>query len=302
MPTTIDTKLYDDIISKRVLESFHSALSPLSMFSTDYSPEAREYGASIIVPLLGGVEATDTRNDYETATGKMAPVEISLDQYAKATVGLTDEQFLNSSSATLEGFADEMGQAVAEKVIKDVFKLITKTNFPAMLTATPGMPMTKLVKQARRIMNSKNVPLSRRTFFPSVDAFDLLADDPAVQFASALHYGGTEYIREGKIPRFLGFDIFESTLLPESAQNGFCVHPAALAVATRALISKSKESYLESRVITDKKTGMALYYRRHYSTSKGKMFITVECVYGATVGQKDGLVILPQIPAESPTK
>lgn len=297
MPTTIDAKLNDDIISKRVLESFHAALAPLSMFSMDFSPDAKEQGANIIVPLLGGLVATSSKNDYETATGTMDPVEISLKNYAKATVGLTDEQFMSSSSAKLESWAEEMGQAVAEKVITDVFSLITTANFPSVVTPTPGMTMTKLVKQARRAMNTNKVPLTNRTYFPSVDAYDLLADDPAVQFASALHYGGTEYIREGKIPRFLGFNIFESTLLPKSAVNGFCVHPAAIAVATRALVPSSKESYLESRVIVDKKTGIALHYRRHYSSGKGQMFVTVECVYGAAVGRKDGLVILPEIPA-----
>lgn len=297
MATTISEKLNDDIIAKRLLASFRANLAPLNMFSTDYSPEAQDQGATVTVPLLGGLTASDKRNAYEEATGTMGSVQIQLNQYARATVDLSDEQYANCSSAKLEGWADDMAQAVAEKVVKDVFSLITAANYPSQVDVTPGMTISKLIKSARKIMNANKVPLNGRTYFPSVDAYDLLGDDPSIQIASALHYGGTEYVREGQIPRYLGFNIFESIITPESAANGFCVHPAAIAVATRALLPTKKEAYVESRIIKDKATGIALHFRRHYGTGVGKEFMSVECVYGFAVGRKEGIVIMPDIPA-----
>lgn len=297
MSTTIDEKLNDDIIAKKLLESFQANLAPLSMFSTDYSPEAQEQGAVVTVPLLGGLTASDKRNAYEEATGEMGSVQIKLSKYARATVDLSDEQYANCSSAKLEGWAKDMAQAVAEKVIRDVFSLITSANYPSQVTVTPGMPISKLIKGARKVMNANKVPLNGRTYFPSVDAYDLLGDDRAIQVASALHYGGTEYVREGQIPRYLGFNIFESTITPDGAANGFCVHPAAIAVATRALLPTKKETYVESRVVKDKATGIALHFRRHYGTGVGKEFMSVECVYGFAVGRPEGIVIMPDIPA-----
>lgn len=297
MATTISEKLNDDIIAKRLLASFRANLAPLNMFSTDYSPEAQEQGATVTVPLLGGLTASDKRNAYEEATGTMGSVQIQLNQYARATVDLSDEQYANCSAAKLEGWADDMAQAVAEKVVKDVFTLITSANYPSQVDVTPGMTISKLIKGARKVMNANKVPLNGRTYFPSVDAYDLLGDDPSIQIASALHYGGTEYVREGQIPRYLGFNIFESIITPESAANGFCVHPAAIAVATRALLPTKKEAYVESRIVKDKATGIALHFRRHYGTGVGKEFMSVECVYGFAVGRKEGIVIMPDIPA-----
>lgn len=296
MATTIDEKLNDDIIAKKLLTSFQAALAPLNMFSIDYSPEAEKEGATITVPLLRGLKASDKRNAYEEATGDMGSVQIKLSEYARATVDLSDEQYANCSSAKLEQWAEDMALAVAEKVITDVFALITPDNYPHLAVATPGMPISRLIKGARKIMNKNKVPFTGRTFFPSVDAYDLLGDDPAVRIASALHYGGTEYVREGQIPRYLGFNIFESSIIPESAANGFCVHPAAIAVATRALLPTKKEAYVESRVVKDKATGIALHFRRHYGTGVGKEFMSVECVYGFAVGRPEGIVIMPEIP------
>lgn len=297
MSTTIDEKLNDDIIAKKLLESFHAYLAPLSMFSTDYTPEAQEKGATVTVPLLSGLSASDKRNAYEEATGEMGSVQIKLSEYARATVDLDDEQYANCSSAKLENWAEDMAQAVAEKVIRDVFALITSANYPAQVDVTPGMPISRLIKGARKVMNTNKVPLRGRTYFPSVDAYDLLGDDPAIKIASALHYGGTEYVREGQIPRYLGFNIFESIITPDGAANGFCVHPAAIAVATRALLPTKKEAYVESRIVKDKATGIALHFRRHYGAGVGKEFMSVECVYGFSVGRKEGIVIMPDIPA-----
>lgn len=297
MSTTIDEKLNDDIIAKKLLGSLHANLAPLNVFSMDYSTEAQKEGATITVPLLGGLTASDKRNAYEEATGNMGSVQIKLDHYARATVDLSDEQYANCSVATLEGWADEMANAVAEKVIKDMFSLIAPSNYPSSVPTTPGMTISKLIKGARKVMNKNKVPLRGRSYFPSVDAYDLLGDDPAIKVSSALHYGGTEYVREGQVPRYLGFNIFESTIIPESAPNGFCVHPAAIAGATRPLLPTKREAYVESRVIKDKATGIALHFRRHYGTGVGKEFMSVECVYGFTVGRPEGIVIMPEIPA-----
>lgn len=106
---------------------------------------------------------------------------------------------------------------------------------------------------------------------------------------------------DGVIPRLLGFDLVESTVLPASsaAPNGFIVHPAALAVATRAVVPSDPKGYLDQRTVTDPDTGITMSYRRHYASGAGKHFLTFECYYGAAVGLKDALVLMPAIPAAS---
>lgn len=299
MATTIDSKLNDDIIVTRGLDAFKAALAALGNFSTNYSKEAVSKGASLQVPLIGGIEASEKENDYETETGTMGAATVTMDGYAKATVGLTDRQFMESSSASLSIFAGQMGNAVAAKVIGGVFAKITKTNYPATLAATAGMSVMDLLTLARAKFGELKVPLNHRAYFPSPPAYMALAKDNSVQVASALVYGGTEYVRDGLIPRLLGFDLFESSVLPSSAAapNGFVVHPSAMAVATRAVIPSDTKGYLDSRTVTDPDTGITMSYRRHYASGAGKHFMTFECYYGAATGIKDGIILMPSIPA-----
>ena len=299
MSTTIDIKLNDDIIVTDGLEAYKESLAALNMFARNYSKDAANRGDTLMVPLIGSIEASDKENDYETDTGTLGAVSVSLDGYAKATVGLTDRQFLESSAADLKIWAGQMGNAVAAKVITDTFAKMTKANYPTTLTPTAGMSVADLLVLAREKMGTLKVPKTNRTYFPSPSAYTALSKDSSVQVASALAYGGTEYIRDGVIPRLLGFDLFESTILPPSAAapNGFVVHPAAMAVATRAVTPSEPKAYLETRTITDPDTGITLSYRRHYAEGKGKHFLTFECFFGSAVGLNDALILMPAIPA-----
>lgn len=298
MSTTFDSALNDNIIIDEALNAYTATLAPLGMFSTKYSQHAEKRGSSITVPLIGSMEATEEEGEYETPSGSAGAVKVSLDKYAKATVGLTDREFAESSVADLKTFGKQMGAAVAVKVIKNVFSLITKSNYPTSLTPEAGMSMMDLLTLARAKFNSLMVPMEGRSYFPSSDAFLELAKDPVIKVASAMTYGGTEYIRDGVIPRLLGFDLFESTILPTSpaAVNGFVAHPSAIAIATRAIPPSEQRAYIETRKITDPATGITMTYRRHYGTGKGKQFATIECYYGYAVGIKEGLIMLPSIP------
>lgn len=181
MATTIDTKLNDDIIVSKGLEAFKNSLAPLGKFSTDYSKEAVNKGASLKVPLIGSLTASDEENAYEKETGTLGAVTVTMDGYAKATVGLTDRQFMESSAASLNIFAGQMGHAVATKVIEGVFAKITKANYPATLAATAGMSMMQLLALARAKFGELKVPLANRVYFPSPAAFIALAEDSTVQ-------------------------------------------------------------------------------------------------------------------------
>lgn len=299
MAATFDSSLNDNILIDEALNAYTATLAALSVFSTNYSQHAEKKGASIKVPLVGTMEASEEEGDYETPSGSAGSVIVPLDKYAKATVSMTDREFAESSVADLKIFGKQMGAAVAKKVIQGVFSLITKSNYPATLTPEAGMSMTDLLALARAKFNSLMVPMEDRVYFPSSDAYLALAKDPAVKVASALTYGGTEYIRDGVIPRLLGFDLFESTVLPSSAAavNGFVGHPGAIAVATRAITPSEQRAYIDTRKITDPATGITMTYRRHYGTGKGKLFATIECYYGAAVGIKDGIILMPAIPA-----
>ena len=68
---------------------------------------------------------------------------------------------------------------------------------------------------------------------------------------------------------------------------GFAVHPSAVAVAMRYLTPVAE--YQQSGAVTDPQTGMTFGYLRFTDTRANKVFVTIECLYGFTVGKNDAL-------------
>jgi uncharacterized protein (DUF1778 family) len=282
--TSIHANLVSDIIADKVIEAFTAELVALTAFSTDFSPEAEAKGASVDVAIPANIVASTTQNDYETEdSGVLGSVSVPLTGYAKATVAITDAQAANSSSAKLEKFATQQAKAVARKIIADAWALILNATYAQKVTKALGAFTSADVRALKVLLGKADVPLTDRSLILNPDFYDKVIGDTAITVASALAYGGTEVIREGRLPRLLGFDMHESTIVPANGENlvGFAVHPSAMAIAIRPLKPQAPGEYLETRVISDKMTGISLGYRRHYAPGKGKHFCTFEAVYGA---------------------
>lgn len=291
MATTISSTLSDEIISQKALQAFTAELAPLRAFSTSFSDEAAAKGSVVQVPLLANLSASTTENDYETDTGSMGVVSVPLDRYQKCTVSITDRQWSESSAAVLEQFAEQQAKAVARAAIADIWAIILNAAYSAKTTKTSSAFASGDVAAIRKSLSNADVPATDRALILSPDYYVKLMQDVTITVASALHYGGTEVIREGIIPRYLGFELIESTIIPANGESltGFAVHPSAMAVAFRTLAPQEPGEYLESRTVTDEKTGISLGYRRHYSQAKGKHFCTFEAVYGRAKGVAEGL-------------
>jgi hypothetical protein len=282
--STIHANLVSDIIAEKVIEAFTAELVALTAFSTDFSPEAEKVGATVDVAIPANITASTTQNAYETEdSGALGNCRVPLTGYAKATVGITDAQAVNSPSAKLEKFATQQAKAVARKIILDCWALILNATYAQKVTKTLVAFTSADVRALRVLLSKVDVPVSDRSLILNPDFYDKVIGDTTLTVASALAYGGTEVIREGRVPRLLGFDMHESNIVPANGENlvGFATHPSAMAVAIRPLKPQAPSEYLETRVISDEKTGISLGYRRHYSAAKGTHFCTFEAVYGA---------------------
>ncbi|MEI8313160.1 MAG: hypothetical protein WCH98_20620, partial [Verrucomicrobiota bacterium] len=93
----------------------------------------------------------------------------------------------------------------------------------------------------------------------------------------------------GVIRRLAGFDVYETTILPNSDEKlvGFAGHPSCLAVAMRYL--QPVAQYDEAGAVTDPETGLTFGYLRYTETSSNRIFVTVECLYGFKVAIASGL-------------
>lgn len=291
------TSLNDNLISQLALEAFVQMMAPLSKFSTSYAADAARRGTVISVPIVAAISATTAYPNYETAdSGSATAALVNINGYQKSTIGVTDQQFHGSSFVDVEKFAFQQGKAVARAIFQDVISgtvgVTQGSNLFTSVTITSGATGINIsaVRTARQQLAKNGANIDDCTMILNADAFGNLLSDSTNLLAN-LAFGGSA-IKEGKIPRIFGIDTFEVPAIPTTnGILGFIAHPSAVALAVRPLIPQDNSYYIESRVVEDEETGLAITYRRHYAPANGTHWVTMEGLYGYTAGITGGAYV-----------
>ena len=283
---TINSALNDKLIAQAALESFTADLEPLSIFTTSYSNEVVRRGASVEVPLIANLTATTFADSYEADGGTMNKVTINVDTHRIVTVSLSDTEYSKSSVAEITKFATQQGKALAQSILTTVYNLFVTTagsaaQYSATLTNLSAFTLTN-ARSLRKALSDEKVPLVGRNLILNTSLYDSLLSQSGLLDAS--QFGARDTIADARVPRLLGMNVYESLILPTNSisLSGLAVHQNAVAIAVRALEPQAPSEYLAATVVTDPQSGLTLGYRRHYSPSSGKHFVSFECVMGAS--------------------
>jgi len=286
--------IQDIRISDVFLETFVAALMPLRAFSTDFSSEFVERGKTVHVPVVGAANASyDFKGSYaQNADSNVDTIPVELTKHKVQSLHLTDKEYSESSVISLERLARSKARQLAQDVLQDIWGAILSDDYDQAIPAlaATGFDASKVLK-IREACAAKNMPVSERSLILD-DSFytNLLGDDKISH--SYLTQMSQPSLMEARIPRVYGFDIYETTILPENGEKlvGFAAHPRGLAIANRYLMPLRPESYLEAGPVTDPTTGITLGYRRYYDNDSGKEIAAFECVYGFKPAIKEGIL------------
>jgi len=281
----------DKIFSQEILKAFVANLPLLGAFAKDFSSVTKAKGDAVAVPLLSALTAT-TFASYETAGGTLSTVTVNLNVHRHVPVDISDIQSANSSAAKFDNFAANAGAALAESVIARVLSLVTTGGYGAAVITTSAALWTRTqVRAFRKALNVLRAPSRGRIFVSNLDIEDALLGDTNITQAYA--YGGSEAIREGKVPRLMGFDMFGTDMIPLNGISlaAFACVPDAIAVAMRYLAPQDPTDLSAAEMATDPATGITIGYRRHYARATGVMYANVECLFGFAAGLTPGLVL-----------
>jgi hypothetical protein len=283
---TLNSALNDKLIAQAALESFTADLEPLSIFTTSYSNEVVRRGASVEVPLIANLTATTFADSYEADGGTMNKVTINVDTHRIVTVSLSDTEYSKSSAAEITKFATQQGKALAQSVLTSFYNLFVTTagsaaQFSATLTNLSAFTITN-ARALRKALSDEKAPLTDRALILNTTLYDSLLSQSGLLDASA--FGSRDVISEGRVPRILGMNAYESLILPTNSISlaAMAVHPNAAAIAVRALEPQAPSEYLAATVVNDPQSGLTLGYRRHYNPSSGKHYVSFECVFGCS--------------------
>ena len=291
------TSLNDNLISQLALQAFVAQMAPLAKFSSSYSADAARRGTVISVPIVSNITATSAYGSYESAdSGTASAATVSITSYQKATIGVTDQQFHGSSFVDVEKFAFQQGKAIAKAVFQDVINgtvgVTAGSNAFTSVTVTSGAAgfTVSNVRSGRATLVKANVAIEDCSMLLNADTFSNLLSDSTNLLAN-LAFGG-DAIKEGKLPKVLGLETHEVAAIPTTNNIlGFIAHPSSIALAVRPLIPQDNSYYIESRVVEDEATGLAITYRRHYAPANGTHWVTMESLYGYTAGITAGAVV-----------
>jgi hypothetical protein len=216
----------------------------------------------------------------------MNKVTINVDTHRIVTVSLSDIEYSKSSAAEITKFATQQGKALAQSVLTSFYNLFVTTagsaaQFSATLTNLSAFTITN-ARALRKALSDEKAPLTDRALILNTTLYDSLLSQSGLLDASA--FGSRDVISEGRVPRILGMNAYESLILPTNSISlaAMAVHPNAAAIAVRALEPQAPSEYLAATVVNDPQSGLTLGYRRHYNPSSGKHYVSFECVFGCS--------------------
>jgi hypothetical protein len=281
----------DGIYAQEALQAFVASLTPLNAFSRDFSSQAAQRGNAVYVPRVDAVTSTTFNQSYTGSGGTINTITVNLDKHRINTVDLTDVQQLNSSAAVITNMARQQGKSLAKMVLQDIWSQLTIPNFGAAIVTTAASNWSRTqVRAMRKALIESDVDMSLASLVADVDIYDALLGDSNI--TQAFQYGGSEAIREGRIPRLFGMNVYETNVLPSltTTIGAFIVHPDSMAVAMRQFSSVVPTSAYEAfETVTDPESGITMQYRRLYDPNVGKMYASFECLFGYSTALTLGL-------------
>jgi hypothetical protein len=279
------TLFNDTLFGQTIFDQLTDILLPLNVFSTDISSEVVAPGSAVVVPLFGNVTSTSFvqgASAYEGTGGTISAITVTMDKRYITPVDLTPQQIADSSNARrLEGFAQQLANATANKLLQDVFSVLTTTNFgnAILTTASANYARAQLVTARQKMLQAGVRGTKAMVINTDVEAA-LLGDD---KITLALNRGDAMAIKEGQLGHLLGFDIYASDVLPTNSISliGFCAGKEGVAVAMRNLGNYlPAEEYASFEQFVDADSGISMLYTRHWNRSAGKWFINTHVLFG----------------------
>ena len=217
-------------------------------------------------------------------------VPVQLNRHKFKTVHVTAREAAETALKVLETLVSSAVKQLAQDVLQDVFSAIANANYgaPAIAALASTAFDYKKVLGVRQTCATAKMPVSDRALVLDGAYFtNLLGDDiVAKSFMPPIAQAG---VVEGIIRRLAGFEVYETSILPENGEKlvGFAAHPSCLAVAMRYLMPVA--DYDEPGAATDPDTGLTFGYLRYTETSSNRIFVTVECLYGFKKAIGNGL-------------
>mgnify|MGYP000522450355 CR=1 FL=1 len=285
-------------LAKFAVSGFIRGIPALNAISTKFEDGVGEKGCIVKVPYVSLTAAAqkpdaDTGYMFEKIGAKGVDVSIT------NTIGFPGElPFWDVAKAggieSLGNYIAQMAGKVALGLWGDIETEFRKsTNTKTVDDAT--FDADDVIDLAGACAE-KDWPLDNRALVISTALATQLKKDPSLKTASA--FGSDEVIREGKIGRLGGFDIYEQPGLGASGEKvvGYIVHKSALALGTKIvqppILAASDKAQIRDLLVDPNGSGLNFVLRTYQQQNPEVTRQILELFYGLGSLNADALFVL----------
>jgi len=289
---TVDSALKRVLILNENVRDFARRMLPLKAFCTSFLNTPLQGTDEVVIPYFGlqavassnFVEATGYVFDQATTTG-MKKVTVNKRKYQP--IDYSSQEFRRQPALLVTQLGKLNAEKLAADVFDDIWSVVTADAFgAAALTAAAAAITSDDVVTLAGACTKANWPASGRSLILDSDTVTALMKDSAYKLASSI--GGTEVVREGRLPRLSGFDVYEVPNLPANSEKlqGAAVFMSAILAAFAPVEPADgvRASLVAYEVATDPETGISMNYRKWGDAQLDRNFEVIECAYGYVAG------------------
>jgi ATP-dependent protease ClpP protease subunit len=290
---TISSDLKRTVILQQMIRAFAIRTLPLGAFSMVWNGVRLEGTDKIAVPYF----ALDTTASHDFVAGDGYNTFGNTNADAKViTVDKRKYQGLTWTSSELarQPYLDIMTSAglKAEQlgidVVQDVLSLVTAATFgAAAVTGLASAFDSDDVIDLKGVADVANWPAAGRSLMLNSDYDINLLKDSAVK--SALNWGDSAPVREGRIQRIVGFDYYPDSRIPANAENlqGFISFKSGLLVGFSPVgpTPEVRQQLTRYEVVTHPETGATFEYRLWGDPDMDTSKEVIEANYGRIAGE-----------------
>jgi hypothetical protein len=290
---TISAELQINTILDAALTALKQRLVPLNAFTTVFRDVPLQGTNKMVVPFhpLETAASTDFNGTYTFGNSATNSREVTINKRKYQSMGFTSSELARQPALDLRKIGEMKGHKLAEDVITDIMGSITAANFgTAVHTGLAANFDVKDVIDIREACDRAYWPQIGRSLFvdSSYDAY-LLKDNNVLK---AMEFGGSEAIRQGRIPSIVGFDYYPTTMIPGNSENlkGFAVYQSAILVGFSPIPPAGHLSKTVSyQSLTDPESGLTIEYRGWGLENTDQTVDVIEVNYGFGKGDEKAL-------------
>jgi hypothetical protein len=290
---TISSDLKRQAFFKGALRAFKTLLLPLKAFSTAFYnvPLQGTDQASVPFYALQTASSTSFSGTYSAGNTATSSRLVTINNRYYQSFSFTSAEARRQPNLRPEELGYQNGRKLAVDVWTTIMGAVTNANYGAAVSVkVPQEANFDWVTDLKTNADVQQWPAEERSLIVHTDYDNALLKDDGFKLAIAL---AENMVREGKIPKALGFDYFANPNIPQNSEHlgGFIVHPSALLVAFAPIepTEEVRRRIAAYEVVSDPDTGLSLEYRRWGEAATDSTMEVVECNFGFVTGNAAAL-------------